>query len=202
MAYLFFLSQVDGFQSLCKLPCFRSFSAQPLPAEDFDDANGVSGKNSPTKPVDAPAPHPSASAYQQMQQESSAYLFQPVYSREYVESIVPQHSPPKLFHEKTGWYAVQALRLGFDKATGYSYDKIQSEKQLLRRFVFLETVAGVPGMVAAMLRHMRSLRTMKRDNGWVKTLLEEAENERMVRVIESDLSKQNVIYMLMTCIQY
>ncbi len=47
------------------------------------------------------------------------------------------------------------------------------------RMCFLETVAGVPGMVAAMLRHLRSLRTMRRDNGWIHTLLEEAENERM-----------------------
>jgi ubiquinol oxidase len=45
--------------------------------------------------------------------------------------------------------------------------------------LFLETVAGVPGFVAAMHRHLRSLRTMKRDNGWIHTLLEEAENERM-----------------------
>ncbi|KAK3236288.1 Alternative oxidase, mitochondrial precursor [Cymbomonas tetramitiformis] len=37
----------------------------------------------------------------------------------------------------------------------------------------------VPGMVAGMLRHMTSLRTMKRDHGWIHTLLEEAENERM-----------------------
>ena len=30
-----------------------------------------------------------------------------------------------------------------------------------------------------MLRHMRSLRSMRKDNGWIHTLLEEAENERM-----------------------
>ena len=30
-----------------------------------------------------------------------------------------------------------------------------------------------------MLRHMRSLRKMDRDHGWIHTLLEEAENERM-----------------------
>jgi threonyl-tRNA synthetase len=30
-----------------------------------------------------------------------------------------------------------------------------------------------------MLRHLRSLRMMQRDNGWINTLLEEAENERM-----------------------
>lgn len=34
-------------------------------------------------------------------------------------------------------------------------------------------------MVAGMLRHLSSLRTLKRDHGWIHTLLEEAENERM-----------------------
>lgn len=43
----------------------------------------------------------------------------------------------------------------------------------------LETVAAVPGMVAGMFRHLRSLRRMKRDHGWIHPLLEEAENERM-----------------------
>ena len=39
------------------------------------------------------------------------------------------------------------------------------------RIVFLETVAGVPGMVAAMVRHLHSLRKMRRDHGWIHTLL-------------------------------
>jgi len=41
-----------------------------------------------------------------------------------------------------------------------------TEKNWMNRILFLESVAGVPGMVAGMLRHLRSLRTMKRDNGW------------------------------------
>lgn len=45
--------------------------------------------------------------------------------------------------------------------------------------MFLESVAGVPGMVGGMLRHLHSLRRMKRDNGWIETLLEESYNERM-----------------------
>lgn len=45
--------------------------------------------------------------------------------------------------------------------------------------VVLETVAAVPGMVAGMFRHFRSLRGMKRDHGKIGLLLEEAENERM-----------------------
>jgi hypothetical protein len=47
------------------------------------------------------------------------------------------------------------------------------------RFIFLESIAGVPGMVGGMLRHLNSLRRMKRDNGWIETLLEESFNERM-----------------------
>ena len=43
----------------------------------------------------------------------------------------------------------------------------------------LETVAAVPGMVAGMLLHLKSLRKMEDDKGWIKTLLDEAENERM-----------------------
>lgn len=35
------------------------------------------------------------------------------------------------------------------------------------------------GMIAAMTRHLRSLRLLRRDHGWIHTLLEEAENERM-----------------------
>ena len=45
--------------------------------------------------------------------------------------------------------------------------------------VFLETVAGVPGSVASTLRHLASLRRMKRDGGWIASLMAEAENERM-----------------------
>merc|ERR1712187_746851 len=43
----------------------------------------------------------------------------------------------------------------------------------------LETVAGVPGMMFGMVRHLNSLRRMERDRGWIKMLLAEAGNERM-----------------------
>jgi ubiquinol oxidase len=34
-------------------------------------------------------------------------------------------------------------------------------------------------MVGATIQHLNSLRRMKDDNGWIRTLMEEAENERM-----------------------
>lgn len=45
--------------------------------------------------------------------------------------------------------------------------------------MMLETVAAVPGMVGGMLLHLRSLRRFEHSGGWIKALLEEAENERM-----------------------
>lgn len=45
--------------------------------------------------------------------------------------------------------------------------------------MLLETVAAVPGMVGGMLLHCKSLRRFEHSGGWIKALLEEAENERM-----------------------
>ena len=53
------------------------------------------------------------------------------------------------------------------------------KKKYGHRAVVLETVAAVPGMVGGMLIHLKSLRRIKEDKGWIKTLLDEAENERM-----------------------
>ncbi len=52
-------------------------------------------------------------------------------------------------------------------------------KRYGNRAIVLETVAAVPGMVGGMLVHLRCLRWMADDAGWIRTLLDEAENERM-----------------------
>lgn len=57
--------------------------------------------------------------------------------------------------------------------------QLLSDKAWLLRIILLESIAGVPGMVGGTLRHLRSLRLLRRDGGWIHTLLEEAENERM-----------------------
>ena len=73
---------------------------------------------------------------------------------------------------------VKSIRSVFDLASGYSEKGMPQSKWMLR-VIFLETIAGVPGMVGGMTRHMKSLRSMERDHGWIHHLLEEAENERM-----------------------
>ena len=70
------------------------------------------------------------------------------------------------------------IALAFTKLLRFIADTF-FKKKYGHRAVVLETVAAVPGMVGGMLIHLKSLRRIKEDKGWIKTLLDEAENERM-----------------------
>lgn len=89
-----------------------------------------------------------------------------------IEQIVRQsgHHVPDGF---TDYFA-----LGFTKMLRWGADTFFA-KRYGHRAIVLETVAAVPGMVGATIQHLNSLRRMKDDGGWIRTLMEEAENERM-----------------------
>jgi ubiquinol oxidase len=70
------------------------------------------------------------------------------------------------------------IALGFTKLLRAVADGFFA-KRYGHRAIVLETVAAVPGMVGASMTHLRCLRRMCDDNGWIRTLMEEAENERM-----------------------
>jgi len=80
------------------------------------------------------------------------------------------HTPPESFSDSFALFITKTLRFFADTLFRKRYG---------HRAVVLETVAGVPGMVAGVVHHLRSLRNMKDDNGMIKELLDEAENERM-----------------------
>ena len=67
------------------------------------------------------------------------------------------------------------------------------------RALVLETVAAVPGMIAGMLTHFASLRTLKRGYGTkIHAMLEEAENERkhlifMLHVVKPTILEKVII---------
>ncbi|XP_013379624.1 alternative oxidase, mitochondrial [Lingula anatina] len=123
--------------------------------------------------------HFRSSKAQKQGKDNGAYILpHPIWSEEELNSVEITHRVPENFTDKAAFYSVKILRNSFDIFSGFNWRK-RSEKQWLRRIIFLETVAGVPGMMAAMVRHLNSLRRMQRDHGWIHTLLEEAENERM-----------------------
>ncbi len=126
----------------------------------------------------------------------------PVWTDQEVNSVARTHKKPANLTDYTALSAVRLCKFLFDSITFFKWGTL-TEKKVLNRAIFLETVAAVPGMVimpsafvqtyscgaclklnvsvqtAGMLRHLRSLRRMDRDHGWIHTLLEEAENERM-----------------------
>ena len=81
-----------------------------------------------------------------------------------------KHFEPKNLSDK--------VALSFTKFLRFLADTF-FKKRYGHRAVVLETIAAVPGMVAGMLVHLKSLRKIEDDRGWIKILLDEAENERM-----------------------
>lgn len=66
-------------------------------------------------------------------------------------------------------------------------------KRYGNRAIVLETVAAVPGLVGAALIHLRCLRWMKQDHGWIRALMEEAENERMHLMTFIEIARPNLL---------
>ena len=91
-----------------------------------------------------------------------------------------------LHHQPVG--ASDQIAYGFVKLLRFCADTFFA-KRYGHRAVVLETVAAVPGMVAASLQHLKCLRRMEDDRGWIRTLLDEAENERMHLMTFIEISK-------------
>ena len=97
----------------------------------------------------------------------------------------PRHQP-QLLTEKILSGGIHTAYYLFNKATGYVASDPTPES-IITRLLFLESIAGVPGMVAAQHRHMASLRTMSRDYGWIHTLLEEVREGDSLKNLSPDL---------------
>ena len=80
------------------------------------------------------------------------------------------------------------VAFGFTKVLRWFADTFFA-KRYGHRAVVLETVAAVPGMVGATINHLACLRRMCDDKGWIRTLMDEAENERMHLMTFIEISK-------------
>ncbi len=87
-----------------------------------------------------------------------------------IETDPPRHHQAVSFGDRFALGLVKFMRFFADAFFAKRYGV---------RAVVLETVAAVPGMVGGTLQHLRALRRMESDRGWIRVLLEEAENERM-----------------------
>lgn len=88
------------------------------------------------------------------------------------------------------------IAFGFVKVLRFFADTFFA-KRYGHRAIVLETVAAVPGMVGAALNHLKSLRRMTDDHGWIHTLLDEAENERMHLMTFIEIAKPSLLERLL-----
>lgn len=96
----------------------------------------------------------------------------------------PKHHQPADLRDRFAFGLVKLLRFVADAFFAKRYG---------HRAVVLETVAAVPGMVGGMLQHLKCLRRMTDDRGWIRVLLEEAENERMHLMTFIEIAQPNML---------
>jgi ubiquinol oxidase len=92
------------------------------------------------------------------------------------------HYVPRGFGDRFAYGFVRFLRFFADLFFARRYG---------HRAIVLETVAAVPGMVGATLTHLRCLRRIEDDRGWIRTLMDEAENERMHLMTFIEIAQPN-----------
>jgi len=100
------------------------------------------------------------------------------------------NEPLRLVHH-TPIDFLDRFALGFTKILRFCADTFFA-KRYGHRAIVLETVAAVPGMVGATVTHLTCLRRMVDDEGWIRTLMEEAENERMHLMTFIEIAKPTV----------
>lgn len=105
-----------------------------------------------------------------------------------MNEFIPTHKETSCLSERIAYRITQMLKFTLNIFYGKKYAK---------RAVILETIAAVPGMVAGMFNHPKALRRMKDDEGWIRELLDEAENERMHLMIFLDIAKPSWVERLL-----
>lgn len=85
--------------------------------------------------------------------------------------------PPTVLHHRPADLS-DRVAFGLVKALRFVADRF-FRKRYGHRAIVLETIAAVPGMVGGLLQHLKALRHIRDDQGWIRELLDEAENERM-----------------------
>ena len=101
------------------------------------------------------------------------------------------HIKPKGISDRVAYSFVKLLRCFADLFFANRYG---------HRAIVLETVAAVPGMVGGLWQHLHAIRKIKDDQGWIRTLLEEAENERMHLMTFIEIAKPNLLERLIIMI--
>lgn len=100
-----------------------------------------------------------------------------------------RHHVPTTFSDRVADLSVRTMLAVADRLFARRYGD---------RVIVLETIAAVPAMVAATFLHLRCLRRMIDDRGWVRTFMDEADNQRFhlmsfVAIVQPSTSERLLI---------
>lgn len=101
-------------------------------------------------------------------------------------------TPPVVMKREHYHYAPKNFRDRIAKTLVHLSAKTASllfQNRYGHRAIVLETIASVPGMIGGMFQHLKSLRFIRDDNGWIKALLDESENERIHLLVYSEIAR-------------
>jgi ubiquinol oxidase len=110
---------------------------------------------------------------------------------QHLEEVVPSIPHRKEHYRRAPQDLRDHIARGCITLIARSFDVI-FKKRYGHRAIVLETVAAVPGMVGALFQHLKSLRLIRDDRGWIKALLDEAENERIHLLVYSGIARPTV----------
>lgn len=99
-----------------------------------------------------------------------------------------KHSTPSAAFHRAPRDLADRVALGITRLLRRAADTFFAGRYA-HRAVVIETVAAVPGMVGATLQHLKALRRMREENGWIQALLDEAANERMHLMVFTEIAR-------------
>jgi ubiquinol oxidase len=94
-----------------------------------------------------------------------------------------RHHAPRTFSDRFAFGVVRAMS-ALASLFGSRYGD---------RVIVVETIAAVPPMVMATLLHLRCLRRLADDRGWVRTFMDESENQRAHLMAFVALARPNTL---------
>jgi len=160
---------------LCAAPCALSKSAAELDSFSTEHFR-VSTKKHPLRTKDTYLAREREMSDKMGRQQNHIWTAEEL--QKALATAHDRHQPTELSDKLMYGIMYYGMYHPFNLLTGYRHND-PSPRAIEWRLIVLESFAGVPGFVAAGMRHFRSLRVLQRDYGWIHTLLEEAENERM-----------------------
>lgn len=129
-------------------------------------------------------------SYSQLNDEFT--LKHPLWSEQEVQKVDPmKHKPVKGVRDIIAYSLIKIMKFEANLFSGFYFGH-RTPAKWLNHIIFLETIAGVPGTAGALVRHLTSLGLLRKDNGWIHSMIEEAENERVHLLTALEMKKPSL----------